>query len=437
MFDLATRAGAGDYNRWAAEMAQRQAAQQQQAESQERSIAANLYSQQAAAQNQAARQAQQQQYGAMQQAAQFAQQNAYQQQGAENQLAVANQYGMNQTHAQALDDIRKLEAAGHQYTPFQQKKQQELEDAWDKVAHDDAVGPAQRASAWNQYLDQKARIIPRQPPPKTRQQMFDESVVKFAHPVTGEEVFGTMGERNGVPTFDPIEFQGAKEQQKVQLEQQKAQSKIEVDRAKATQDAQIKAAKAQQDLELKQAEIERKRRQQVQDEYYKMEDEVFKLKTAAPPKVETGGDAAGATAEHKRMVEERVGQVQDEYRRVYGDELAQINPGLARKGGMSRGQMQGARPPSNEEIVPEQSIAPGTRKQNQLGETYTYDGQQWQREQAQQPPAQEPEPPEMKQARDAMIEYLKNLPEPQSQQEWAKLPPGTKYMKDGKVYIKR
>jgi hypothetical protein len=225
--NLAFAGGQGEYRRFREQMAQQAAMQAaslaQQDLGQRRALAANQMSQQRAMLADLARQ--NQEYVFRGQQAQFgaAQDQQRQQQGFEQQMKLAEfqQQAIDKRYSAAeagddlrsrrtlygseMDNIRMLEEEGWQYSPEQERYLTKLSEDFNSLAVDPATTPEQLQQAEMDYWGSRARVRPMQPKPKTTQEVFEESLVEFTHPTEGWKMFGTMGERNGAPVFNPIE----------------------------------------------------------------------------------------------------------------------------------------------------------------------------------------------------------------------------------------
>jgi hypothetical protein len=429
------------------QMAQQWAAHQQ-------SIAAQLFGQQQHYQAMG-----QQQWLEMQRQAQLAAQHGAIQQGlqkqafennqqlqAQQQLSFENRQRMG-LYASEMDNITALEKAGYQYSDAQQKEIDKLEDDRHALKTDPAVDPKAFAQAEQQFYAQRSKIKPEKPAPKTPQQILESSVAKYTFP-DGTEVPGIMGERNGVPHFNPIENPKQKQDEKLDLLNQKLQH----DEAKHQQDIAFKQAQSEQTLHAKALDAEFKRKQSVYGAWEKMRTNSIAFRQKAMAGVKGSFDKS-AIEQAKTMADDFDKMTRENFIEHYGEEFANLEPEHAANMGIQvqprqavpQQQSQPAPaapmpapvqppvpqpPPAAAPAIPQPSVDPWNQMHKQQMDQLPPD----QRSQFMVP--QVPGTPTPKEQ--AVIKYFKGFPAPASQKEYDALPKGAKYwdINDGKVYTK-
>lgn len=265
------------------------------------------------------------------------QQNAYQQAAVGQRTYDTQQDFLNRR----LQENALLEKQGFGYSPTQQKQLDDLQADLDHGMADEGMGDYQRQQLQDQYWQKKSAIRPTAPPPKTKQQILDESIARYTFP-DGTEVVGTMGERNGVPTFDPIENPNVKQQQveqKAAFDREKHISNMELQQHKLdAQQAQIELRmrdadeKMRQQQQLHQQTMQFNAVKQVRDGYERMRKAQEKARDdaakAAAKAAETGQSAPAGD------LDRRINMLEEAFRDSYGSDAQKYVPEIAAEVGL-------------------------------------------------------------------------------------------------------
>jgi hypothetical protein len=292
---------------------------------------------------------------------QYLQQQLQQQQMANERQMFRDTIGF---YGDQMHDISVLEKQGYQYSPKQQADITALDEDRYSAMTDDAVGPRERAAVEQQYWSKRARIRPSAPPPKPRQEVFEESLVSYKFP-DGTEVVGTMGERNGVPTFDAIENPAKKDavlEQKAALEQHKFEAtqainekKIEQQIQKMQLDAMQFEMKAQQQQVSAQEKFKQTQLNNFNSAYLKHLTQLNSLKP--PKKDEISGETVGEPIE----VQQR--RLRDGFKNVYGKMMLEVAPDIAAEYGLEAPPQQQQQQQQSSPMMDESAFFQGQSQQ--------------------------------------------------------------------------
>lgn len=270
-----------------------------------------------------------------------------------------NEQGM---YYHAMNNITALEKEGFQYNPAQQETIRKLDAARERVMSDPAAGPEQRQQAMQSYWQQRSGIRPSQPKPIPPQEQFDKSKVQHTFE-DGTTVWGTMGMRNGVPVFDPIENPNQKQQDKVALAQQKLDftaqqnlQKLQHQDAAMQQKWEHDQALHQMKMDQERDKIQMGRVKAINDAYIKLHKDTQALNTKMAVPGKYGEDIKGRNAVHQAGKQ----QLLDDFKAMHGRDFSLLYPEQAQQMGIPAWEPPGATPQGSFQQGEEQPVSPTT-----------------------------------------------------------------------------